>query len=275
MLQPQLVSLHGPGDLDILLIAGVHGNELTPMKVLPDLYHKSEKEADYYKRLTFLIGANPYALEERKREGKYEEKDDLNRSFHTSYDSKKELKELIDLHQIVIDVHSSPRCCNLVLFDNDQFAPSLYQWCKKTGLTYACRNFNGDTIKKYVLSKGKIGLTVELCGTKMPTFGNIDTGAAFLRKLLRDLHLIKILIPNNDGSPKTWVDILSPAEGIISYFDGILGKRSVKGEAIGVINDFQGRPRNSIVMPCTGTVVDLPDTDYIKMGEIVASIQPD
>ena len=75
--------LDGEGDLNILLIAGTHGNEITPLKCLANIVHGFVQiDKKYYRKLVIASGVNTPALRVHEREYSPKPTVDLNRSLN-------------------------------------------------------------------------------------------------------------------------------------------------------------------------------------------------
>jgi len=162
----------------ILIISGTHGNEMSAVQLGLRLKKYYKKES-HIKVVPFL---NESGLVANSRDTVGEHTKDLNRSFgelnRTYNDTVKLIEELVADYDYVIDIHNSHRCANFCLVDagkNEEYLTSL---CKASDVEYATRFSTGGTIKDYVNSYGKYGLTYEFSG--MTTLNNnIELSKAF------------------------------------------------------------------------------------------------
>jgi predicted deacylase len=156
--------------LKILIISGVHGNEVSAVEVgmrLAEQYNnRSEIEVIPWANVSGLIAGT--------REMQYSSTKDLNRSFVLQEENYIEvLMKAIDKADFVIDIHNSPRCGHFALLDVNSHEQHLSNLCKHAGIEYGSRYSNGGTIKDYVNSQfGKSALTYEFPG--MGTYNNKD-----------------------------------------------------------------------------------------------------
>ena len=149
---------------NILLIAGVHGDEITPIYALMlILKNINLLDLSKIKTLTIINGINESGIEKHTRNIVNNHTDDLNRSFNDPHiDSILELKTLIDENDVIIDIHSSPSCIEFALIDIDEFTMSLKEWCDISLVPTAYRYSTANTIKRYSLLNNKLALTLEI-----------------------------------------------------------------------------------------------------------------
>lgn len=264
--------IYGPS---ILIVAGVHGNEITPLRTLM-LFLKNKVASTltpYYKKLTVLNGVNTSALSTGTREMKSGSKDDLNRLFEIDQpDPVKVIKDLVDTHDLIIDIHSSPNIPDFVLIDIDENADSYVEWCNKSMILYAARYSSANTIKRYAINKGKQALTIELNGMDKPDDGSAFNGISMLTKLIQNYS--KVEFEKNPCTIKPMVELRSYIGGLFTFTKD-LGSYVNEGEDIGVIQGLNGDVLTHIKTNTTGVIIEGPDTSYyVKGGSKVALIQP-
>ena len=114
--------------LNILVMAGVHGNETHAVASVYDLYQTAGilKFADRINTITYIFNVNEYGLEQDTRDNNYKKlgTKNCNRLFSTEYKTPDEIKEYIEnlplTYNLVLDVHNSPKCIPCVLVDYDE-----------------------------------------------------------------------------------------------------------------------------------------------------------
>lgn len=142
---------------NILILSGVHGNEYSAVGVGVKL----KKYYDGVQNITVIPFANQKGLLAGTREIPNTHTTDLNRMFDSTHDTFESIKQLIDDHDVVIDIHNSPDCAPFVLLNNDKHFRKLARWASLANTDYASRNSTANTIKKYCLGKNKLAVTYE------------------------------------------------------------------------------------------------------------------
>lgn len=272
----------------VLLISGVHGNEITPISCLWKFYklclnenyqkeinYESEESEVLIDKITFVFGAAVSALRNCSRNINSETVSDLNRMFPVN-DEKPEvlLKKLIDEHDVIIDVHSSPNITEMYLIDIDKYALSLIDLCNRAKVNWVCWYSGKDTIKKYILESalnGKIGLTLKLNG--MDTIDTLSAvaGSELLFKLLSNIP--KKLSVRNIPFGTEFIEIKAGVEGIYSEGPKV-GTQVKKGDNLGDIRNLMGNVIQNIKSPCTGMLLQGSDRSYVTVGCVISGIQP-
>jgi len=180
----------------ILIISGTHGNEHSAARV-------GMRLASYYKDLDVDIKIIPWINEQGLFSNTREVSSnastlDLNRGFKESFGSFNEIIETFKAslgdYDYVIDIHNSPRCGNFCLLDMGRNNEIITSLCHDAGVAYASRYSTGGTIKDYVNSQGKIGITYEFPG--MDTQHSHRDSDAALKDIIRLVHSI-----NKDSIP--------------------------------------------------------------------------
>ncbi len=224
-MKPIIKRLKGSGKKKVLLLSGVHGEELTPLAALNQLHDRLPKTC--YKSITFIFGVNIPGITQRERNFDPPRSANVNRMLTLdSYSPTEMLKKEIDKHDIVIDVHSSPSINEFVLFDKDEYAKGLVAWCNKAKVKYACRYSVGNTIKKYCLALGKTAITLELNALDVIDFDSAKKGALMVQRLLVAAPA-KIKKEMDYDIPEI-EDWYAPESGIIFVYSEIEGKNDVR-----------------------------------------------
>lgn len=270
----------------ILIIAGVHGNELTAMKtaeMLVDYFEFCLKieacafEDMHFSSLTVLNCVNKYGLIHNKREsGHLENPFDLNRGYNESEDIRSIIKKEIDKADIIVDIHSSPRIIKaLFLVDNGSKFPkqAIQNYCD---LPIVVRNSTDSTIKSYAMSLGKLGLTLETNGIEV-----IDKKSAKIAKsAIINLMTLSDIIwkdykkesPVSYSEDKLLTYIKSDISGFIDYPSSAPYISS--SDAIKVYSIEDKDKIMEYYIPEGSFAVELHERDFINKGEDLIGYMP-
>ena len=236
----------------ILVLSGVHGNETNSVKAvaLSDFQHLG-------KSITVINAINKPGLIANTRE--YKERDhnskDLNRSFFSEEPQLKDtvdtIKKLIQTCKIVVDVHSSPACKNMVLLGNTQKELVIKNILTNAGIPCISWSNTTDTIRSYANSiDSVIGVTVELNGMGQVSQQRLDEEIEFLQTVINTLteSYQEIMYDYETGEQSTiensgddLTNITVRTEGIVSYedFDKLFDKVFMKDDVICNIYDIR------------------------------------
>jgi predicted deacylase len=260
------------GSKRALVIGGVHGNEYTPIyslmclnKSLGELLNLEKNQFDpnhEIKEVTLLNGINYTGLSANTREIASEFSEDLNRKFVESESENifEYLKAQIDQHDVIIDIHASAGMVNeCMLIDLNENAYPYIEWCKKSGVVYALRYNDNQTIKKYAIRHGKVGATLEIDGLSPINEKSGVAGASIVAKLLGEYksELFSASYEQTELSPMT--DVKAKRTGIFKFpylFD----------YAGNIIEDYSSLTDRAIVK-CVDQV-------YMKPESFLFSYQP-
>ncbi len=174
---------------NILILSGVHGNELSAVLVGMDLKRYYNYDGMVNKTIKVIPWCNPSGLFTNKREMQDTSTKDLNRSFSNVESSSNyidNLKKEIEWADIVIDIHNSECCAHFCLLDiGCKNNIEIQNACIEADVEYAMRYSNGGTIKDYVNELGKIGITYEFTGmSAYNNNDNIDRAYNEIKKLI-------------------------------------------------------------------------------------------
>lgn len=241
--------------------------------------------ASKYKEITFVTGINELGLAHSSRDfiNPGDDSDiisdrDFNRefSFEKKYDNINEAKqkiiEIIERNDIIIDVHNSPLCENTLVFGLDPSVNSMTKIAKDSGLRYIVANSLTDgIIKNYINNKifktKKVGLTVELNGMGWVPMDISEGSRFFLSKVIMNgfkfLNRNTFIQPDNSSIS---IDLISPAEGIISYNKVEPLSYYGANELIAFINGLDGYPKGVVYAPMPGRLVALQESLYVTTG---------
>lgn len=157
--------------MNILILSGTHGNELSAVEVglkLKNMYKGNDDITDNITdNITVIPFLNENGLINNTRECNDVISSDLNRAFKHSISYKNTIdyiKELVDQNDLIIDIHNSVRCSNFCLVDEGHNAQLIIDTLSYAGVEHAVRFSTGGTIKEYCNSIGKIGITYEFSG---------------------------------------------------------------------------------------------------------------
>jgi len=245
----------------VLMISGVHGNELTPLYTTY-LLRKKEKESE----------VNEIGLINNVREFKVPVNNNLNNAFSQTEISMtncvKELKKKIDEHDIIIDIHSSYNCTECVLLNQDETTNSYVEYCKKNGINYVIRYSNTDTIKKYCIEKNKIAFTIESNGVNYINIGSSHNTIKLVDILLKNITNLKVI--KSEPIYQIYKDIFTFRKGFLIF------KRNV-GEVVAkdnlICDIIENNKSYPIKSDCTGRIIAYADSDYVCPGKSVCIIQ--
>jgi succinylglutamate desuccinylase len=189
----------GSGELDILILTGVHGDEKTPLYLGWKLLTFVDRLKQSYNKLTIINAVNKVGIIQNTRELPNTHTNDLNRKFNNdSPDIFKELKSQIELHDVVIDIHSSPLCSEFILINQDEYANSYVEYALANDIKYLLRYSANDTIKSYCQELGKIAFTVEINRTDVIDVESALIGLILIDKLIDNIDSFVI----NEDAPK-------------------------------------------------------------------------
>lgn len=235
----------------ILILSGVHGNETNSVKAvaLSDFQRTG-------KSITVMNAINEPGLTANTREYEDPEHDskDLNRSF---FSEKPQLTETVDkikkairTSRIVIDVHSSPACKNIVLLGNTQKELIIKNILTNAGIPCVSWSSTSDTIRSYANKiDSVVGVTVELNGMGQVSQQKLDEEIEFLQTVVNTLvdSYQEIMYDYETGEQSTienfgddLTNVIVRTEGVVSYedFDRLFDKVFMKDEVICSIYDI-------------------------------------
>ena len=169
------ISSFGQTGVKILILAGVHGNELGTILLANDINEWATPKNLLEHDIAILdIWTHVNISGTRNKTRDYVQNDpgmDLNRGYSIDRPSADDIrKEIIDLiskndYDIVIDMHCSHNIAPTFLIDADQdYAPEICKWCTEHHFNCMVRECHNDTIKRFTSDCDIIGLTWEQPG---------------------------------------------------------------------------------------------------------------
>lgn len=270
----------------ILILSGVHGNETNSVKAvaLSDFQRTG-------KSITVMNAINEPGLTANIREYKDPEHDskDLNRSF---FSEKPQLTETVDkikkairTSRIVIDVHSSPACKNIVLLGNTQKELIIKNILTNAGIPCVSWSSTSDTIRSYANKiDSVVGVTVELNGMGQVSQQKLDEEIKFLQTVVNTLvdSYQEIMYDYETGEQSTienfgddLTNVIVRTEGVVSYedFDKLFDRIFMKDEVICSIYDISHDTCiEKIKAPWDNCVViDVEPVAYVTPGTALLS----
>ncbi len=260
---------------NILIISGVHGNELSPIysTYLLNNYIQQHKIGDY-NSLTIITGVSNNAIIENSRDLVNSHTNDLNRMFSNFNINEKELlKEYIDANDIIIDIHSSPNCTEFVLINQDENANSYVEFCKEIGVTYLLRYSNANTIKKFCLEKGKICFTLELNLLNYIDLVSSEKGVDIIINIINNI---------NKFDYRNEYPVYNTYGELNTYYSGIFipkikcGTILDKGDYIGDIIDLDSLKLYPVLYTSnvSAMLICLGSSSYVDASHSIGYVQP-
>ena len=263
---------------NVLVIAGVHGDELTPIYTVGSMVKSKSgllnEPLKFVKSITIINCLNISGLRSGSRETSSNATNDLNRmlSNEDETDCLEILKEHIEKNDVVIDIHSSPTCAEFALVDIDEYTRSIMGWCEESNIKCAFRHSGANTIKRYCLEQDKLAVTLEI--NKMNT---VDRESAN-RCMIMVQNLIKSCpdFEVEKGEPL----IEEPVREKKTYQEGIIdfwcknGDSFLPGTVLCEIFDFEMNKIGEVKAEIAGWVVCEPSSSYVKRGDTLFLIQP-
>ena len=258
----------------ILVIGGVHGDELTPIYsvYLYQKYLKSNKKRDF-KSLTIINSINKSGIENCTREMSNNNTSDLNRKLsHENFSPTDKLKELIEKNDVIIDCHSSPKCCDFVLLNMDEYNNSYVKFCEKNNINYLNRYSNANTIKKYALDMDKISFTIELNKMNYVDIESAKSGKDLISNIVENINSMKY--KKSEPKYEPYTEFNHHKSGIF-FPKHKLGEVISKGDKIGYILDLTTYEKHKVIFNRDGDyrLICQGISDYITPKDSIYYIQ--
>jgi predicted deacylase len=271
----------------VLIITGLHGNELTPLyagKLLKDMLTEETVESLNLHSIKIIHGANPAGIVAGTREVANTATRDLNRdSNKANWEvSGSHFRNLIDGADIIIDIHSSPNCDEFMLIDEDEQSRMFVNICSEIGCSYGLRYSSKETLKAYANEKpDKLGFTIELNGMNKIDVESAKMGSRIVYNLIE-----KLSSENITNFKKRWVkdktdnindnvmiEIPAIDSGIISV-NYEMGDQVNKGDVLFYIFDLDYTNKKDVICPVDGRIIYRNGRDFVTAGDEVYGIQP-
>lgn len=259
---------------NILIISGVHGNELTPI-YCTYLLSKIDYSKYNFKNITIISAINNNGIVANTREIPNTNTSDLNRMFNVENEinEKEELEGYIYDNDIIIDVHSSPKCDNFVLLNQDQNTNSYVEFCVKNGISYLIRYSTANTIKKYCLDLNKISFTLELNMMNYIDIDSANKGKDIVLKIISNCENLSI----NEEEPK-----YKPYTELQTYKTGLFipvikcGDIIKTNDHIGFILNIKTLELSPVKCTLEGMfkIICFGETNYVDGNNSICLLQP-
>lgn len=268
--------IEGKGKKNILVLTGIHGNELSPVYIgymLKEYYNISVDEL-YFKQLTIVNAINIDGIRKNVREIPSDSTTDLNRMFKSEVKDNyvNEIKQLIVDNDVIIDIHSSPNCTEFILINNDGYANSYVEFAKNNDISYLLRYSNADTIKKFCLNAGKISFTIEMNKMSSIDLKSCERCFSLLLKLFINIDSFGYKI--EEPKYETYTEFYHYKEGIfLPEFE--LGDVVDDNDIIGTLLDLKDFSKTDVIY--RGKKAKLicdEDKSYISPGSSIYFLQP-
>lgn len=272
--------LKGHGKLNILIVTGVHGNELTPIACGLELAKDGNIEKSSYKNLIIIHAINMEGIRTMQRDHSVSATNDLNRQFgdSVSLDTlKTKLLNHIEFADVVIDIHSSPNCTEMILISQDLHANSYVEFARGLDIDYGVRYSNAKTIKQEAIKQGKIGFTVELNGMDSIDQKSSSKGTNLVTSIIENLETLKLV--ELEPSYPVMYEVKTFREGLITNKEYVFipGNSINNGDELFNIYDI-GNPNPVYNLVSydgpNGCVLNVTNNDYVLPGEVIMLIQP-
>lgn len=260
------------GRKNVLLIAGVHGDEQNAIKVCNDVVKKNPW------KLLIL----PESEEARKKNVRCIDGYDWNRHAEEI-----DLKNASD-YNVIMDVHCSPNLQNCVVIDNNRYAANYIKFCNENDIPYALVDAK-DTIKNSVIKynslfnkygSGIAAFTVELNGMGITDKATYESNVKFLTTLVEafcksdidfyaeqelvDFTSMLVIVKCNENTYHNYGEKLFTREHIQGFYR--------KGETILTLS-FPGRTDTVYIAPADGWVIDYDNCPYAYFGNSLFEFQ--
>jgi predicted deacylase len=165
-------NIYKNGTKDVLVIAGIHGNELTSIYAVMEFEKALEKyiliNNPEIRKVTIINFANQEAINTAQRNYNFF---DLNKDFSIEMKPVNkitvEIVEEIKTHDIIICVHTyglKHLVKDIVSINNNAQAKTYVDFCNKYQIPFALNKYYQNSIKQYAIDLGKVAFTLELAG---------------------------------------------------------------------------------------------------------------
>lgn len=271
---------NNPDGKSILIISGVHGDELTPIftsHILSQTFLDKPINLNVanVKHITICNAVNTVGVEYHTRELPNTSTTDINRMLSNRPKSfeLKQFKNLIDTHDVIIDLHSSPKCTEFLLINQNQYADSYVEFAKMLGMRYLVRYSATDTIKKYAIEQNKISLTLEMNGLNYIDFDSANRSADMIAVIIDNIDLFNLNI--KEPTHPTYEEVYTHHNGIFvsNYTPGsIIGGSSYP---IGNVIDMASGNKTEIFFNKDEkyNLIAFGTSDYVDANQAICIIQ--
>lgn len=271
---------YSPDKPNVLILTGVHGNEITPIKCAQMILDTAPQWQNFNK-MTIIFGVNLPALRHCSREFVKQTSNDINRDYEETFDIRSIIDNLVnkEKYQIVIDVHSSPKISELFLVDASKEQEHIFNFMNKSRLPFVLwRKAPYTTIKSLANERDIHGFTLELNEINSIDEVSANSGVFLIKYILDNFKLLE----EEKKSPveqnikyKFPVDVYSNSEGIF-YLQEDLGRIVNEGDLIGSIHSIDTNECiENVYAPISGFLFEATWKSFVTYRDCLLSIQPD
>lgn len=258
----------------ILIISGVHGNELTSI-YCTYLLTKCNYTDFNFKSITIISSINIDGVIKNTREIPNNSTEDLNRMFKSEdiINYKNELEKYIKKNNIIIDIHTSPKCDNFVLLNQDEYTNSYVDFCNKNDIHYLIRYSSANTIKKYCIDLNKITFTLELNKMDYIDYNSAENGKNVVMKIIKNCNSFN----NKKSKPihKTYIELQTYKEGLFIE-NKKCGDIVTTNDKIGKILNLKTFKKHKVKLTKKGKfrIICFGHTNYVDASNSICLLQP-
>lgn len=291
-MKKKTIVLNPRNDKKLLIIAGTHGNETLAVRLLAQLQDDLSKNKILFNDVGVITIANMFnesGLRNNSREwvDETQDSDDLNRSFTNGTptgmdDAIIEMKSMIDSHDMVIDIHNSPTCVDMILLDANCYAESIASLYRQNGFNncfYWASTSN--TIKSYANRKCPTkAITVEIGGMGQVTSSEFERHLNNLYNIIKLFTAIYAMTLNDEGFLSSsipdftkFIVMESHAEGILVYRDyDNYDRIYLAGECIDEIIDSESNVKERFIAQTDCRMIAFITDAYVPKNACVGQM---
>jgi predicted deacylase len=232
------------------------------------------RDFDYdFKKITILSSINNHGIVHNTRTIPKTSTNDLNRALNSvkEIDYEREVLEHIKNNDIIIDVHSSPKCTNFVLLNQNETTNSYVDFCTTTNIKYLIRYSASNTIKKYCLDLNKISFTLELNQLDYVDNKSAVDGKEIILDIIN--RSTSFVVKNEEPVHPTYVEAQTYLCGIFIPTRAA-GELIIAGNVIGHVIDVDTFKSTEILSKYDGHIIAYSDTSYVNGNRSICLIQP-
>jgi predicted deacylase len=265
--------LGGKKGKNILILSGVHGNELTPVYTTY-LLSKHDFSKFKFKKITIISSINYEGISKNSRDIPNTHTNDINRMFnsHQEINYEKELFKFINENDVIIDLHSSPKCDNFALLNQDEWTNSYVDFCENNNISYLIRYSNSNTIKKYCLDLNKIAFTIELNMMSYIDKKSSEKGKEIVLNIIKNINQFKL--EKSEPTNSTYFEFFTHHEGLFipNKSCGIVIR---EGEIIGTVINLEDFSEKKIKFNKKSDykIICFGASDYVSSSESICYLQ--
>lgn len=284
----------------VLIVCSQHGDEVTPIITGYNLIELLKQlDLDHYiwkifSNITIINGANISALRNCTRTAPIEPID-YNRAYNLTNEitTPEYIKSLVEINDLVIDVHSSESVITpFLLIDDDIYKQSLIDCCKKLNIFYSLNyTNNNNSLKSYTIhlndllfnqpntrigflsnQKIKLGFTLELNSLQCADLNSGLIGSQIILTMLENVDTLYLSNETslNNFSYNRYITINQ--EGIFIPTTNKI--KLQKNDQLGIIKNLVGDQICDVNISDAGTLLILHQSKYVTCGQNIGIFQP-